>query len=521
MGKRLRSRLAAVSRPLRSVRVRLTLWYLAIVALVFLVFVAVVSGTVVRDAQVAARDGLIATAQKVAATYSASDGRLHVDYPSTSAPYPPAKTQRSAYPLGPEDIALLLSPQGEILQSLGPIDDQTLTQLQNFIAGRMPADDSAAQPAYIRSLPIIAPDGRVISLSYSVSLTSITSQGRRVALLLIALPQQADRTLTALTPGLFLAGPLALLLAAVGGYWLATRAMRPVRLITRAAREIGETDLSRRLNINRRDELGELATTFDRMLGRLEAAFARQRQFTADASHELRMPLTIIGLEASRALSSPRTPEEYARILTTIQAENDAMARLVDDLLTLARADTADTDQAMPHFARVDLSDVALDVAERLAPLARRSGITLAVGDLPELPVLGDRDALARLLSNLIENAIKYTCGIGDHVRIASGRGDARREGRAWVRIEDDGLGIPAEHLPHIFERFYQVDAARGRERAVPIDPAQGDGASGGSGLGLAIAQWVAQAHDGEVCARSEVGGGATFEVWLPLLPGR
>src|SRR5439155_23016973 len=136
-----------------------------------------------------------------------------------------------------------------------------------------------------------------------------------------------------------LAAPGTLLVAAAGGYWLAARAMRPVQVIARTAREIGETDLSRRLKLPGRDELGQLAATFDRMLDRLEAAFTRQRQFTADASHELRTPLSIVDLEATRALGHDLTPQEYQQTITTIQQENRHMTRLVNDLLMLARAD--------------------------------------------------------------------------------------------------------------------------------------------------------------------------------------
>ena len=215
------------------------------------------------------------------------------------------------------------------------------------------------------------------------------------------------------------AGSLAtLVIALVGGYWLADRAMRPVHTITQAARTIGETDLSRRLNMKSKDELGELANTFDGMLGRLQAAFERQRQFVADASHELRTPLTIVNLETSRTLASPHKPEEYRHALATIRSENDFMTALVNDLLTLARMDAG---QAAMESLPVDLSDVALDTIERLSPLAARNGVRLEAGDLPEARILGDRQRLVQMVSNLVDNAIKYAAGEDKKVSIETG----------------------------------------------------------------------------------------------------
>jgi heavy metal sensor kinase len=278
--------------------------------------------------------------------------------------------------------------------------------------------------------------------------------------------------------------------------------MRPVHRITRTARTIGETDLSQRLNLNTPDEIGELAHTFDEMLDRLQAAFTRQRQFTADASHELRTPLTIIDLEVDRALAQPRTSAEYEQALATIGAENDHMSRLVNNLLLLARADAG---QAVLQRERLDLSDVVLDVIERLAPLARQNHVALTASDLPELMVCSDRVYLAQMITNLIENAVKYTSGVGHHVWI-----DVEgRSGWGTVRVSDDGPGIDAEHLPHIFDRFYRADPARSAAENTPD----------GSGLGLSIVQWVANAHGGTVSVSSPIGHGATFEVRLPLTP--
>jgi signal transduction histidine kinase len=283
-------------------------------------------------------------------------------------------------------------------------------------------------------------------------------------------------------------------------------------VMTQAAREIEETDLSRRLNIQTQDELGELASTFDHMLSRLEAAFKRQRRFTADASHELRTPLSIITLAVNRGLSHSQTQEDYLRVLQTIQAENEHMNRLVNDLLLLARADG---EQAPLKKERVDLSDLTLDVVARLLPLAERCNIDLTPGDLLVLWVSGDEAALASLLSNLIENALKYTSGVGDRVLVEGGSENDKQERWAWIRVADNGPGIAAEHLPNLFDRFYRGDTARLASQSTTRGAG---GTSAGSGLGLSIVQWVAHAHGGEVRVQSEVGRGSTFEVWLPLL---
>jgi signal transduction histidine kinase len=278
--------------------------------------------------------------------------------------------------------------------------------------------------------------------------------------------------------------------------------MRPVKTITQAARTISETDLSHRLNMKSKDELGELANTFDAMIARLQGAFERQRQFVADASHELRTPLTIVNLETSRAIESRRSAQAYQKALRIIHSENDFMTSLVNDLLTLARMDAG---QTVIEKTQVDLSDVAVDTIERLTPLAKRKQVTLEAGDLPETILPGDRQLLLQMVSNLVENAIKYSSGSNERVCVETGT----KEGSAWIRVSDNGPGIAAEHLPHLFDRFYRVDKARTREIGTDTDLEP----PSGSGLGLSIVQWIAQAHGGEVRVTSMPGSGSTFEV--------
>jgi signal transduction histidine kinase len=322
----------------------------------------------------------------------------------------------------------------------------------------------------------------------------------------------ANNQLGRLLVSLVIGNLLTLAIALVGGFWLADQAMRPVHTITQTAQQISETDLNKRLHLGGDDELSELANTFDEMLDRLQSAFERQRQFTADASHELRTPLTIIDLESSRALTNRRSVEEYERILHTIQSENQFMIRLVNNLLALARMDAG---QVNLKIEPLDLGDLTLELVERMRPLADNQGVTLSIGDVPEIIIQGDRPTLIQMLTNLVENAIKYSASvIQPQVNITAGRRVEDGQSKAWVRISDNGVGIAPEHLRGIFDRFYQVDAARSRSEKMESDVSGQD--SSGTGLGLAIAQWIAYAHYGEIRVESTKEQGSTFEVVMP-----
>jgi signal transduction histidine kinase len=248
------------------------------------------------------------------------------------------------------------------------------------------------------------------------------------------------------------------------------------------------------------------------MLDRLQAAFTRQKQFTADASHELRTPLTIIDLETSRMLSNRRSADEYERVLRTIQSENKFMIRLVTNLLALARMDAG---QMSLKFEPIDLGGLVSEVIERMELLAKAQGVRLVIGELPDLSITGDHSTLTQMLTNLVENAIKYSAGGADpQVDVSAGRREEAERALAWVRVEDNGIGIAAEHIPQLFDRFYQADASRTRRGGAEGETNEPE--SSGTGLGLAIAQWIAHAHHGEIRIESVLGQGSTFEVILP-----
>jgi heavy metal sensor kinase len=323
--------------------------------------------------------------------------------------------------------------------------------------------------------------------------------------------RRASLILLILTPSVFL-------FSLVGGWLLVGGSLRPVDAMTRAALSIQPGRMDRRIEApGSDDEIAHLASAFNEMIARLDQSFRRIQQFSADASHELKTPLTSIRGEAEVALMGERTPEEYRRSLRSIVDEVERMSAIVENLLLLARADA---DQIRMRRERVALEDVVMSAYEQMEPLARRRGVSLDLEAMEEAQVEGDPLWLGQILTNLLNNALKYTPEggavklslgvVSRESRVESGQShDARltthelREAR--VSVTDTGHGIPAEHLPHIFDRFYRVDSGRSRD-------------AGGVGLGLNIAQWAAQAHGGRIAVESEIGKGTTFTLCLPLL---
>lgn len=281
------------------------------------------------------------------------------------------------------------------------------------------------------------------------------------------------------------------------GIRLAKAALDPIDWITKTARTIETGVLNKRLNWQGPvDEFGRLASAFDEMLDRLEKSFQKEHQFTADASHELRTPLTIIKGEAEVSLRGKNKKiEEYQRSLTSINEEVNRMFKIVNDLLTLARADSK---SQQLEIEPVDLNNLIYKVKSQFESLAYRNKINFIFEEKEKILLQGDKQRLIQLLNNLIDNALKYTSP-GGKVKIFIGR-----EGE-WTKmtVEDTGIGIPSEHLPHIFERFYRVDKARSRKM-------------GGSGLGLSIVKWIVEAHKGRIEVKSKPEEGTRFTVWLP-----
>jgi heavy metal sensor kinase len=338
---------------------------------------------------------------------------------------------------------------------------------------------------------------RLLAVPIHLGIPGLPLSSQPGALIIGRSTKQIDQALHGLVRTLVIANPLALAVAAGGGIFLAGRALKPVEKIAQTAQEIEENDLSRRINVNTKDELGRLAATLNAMIGRLEKAFQRQKQFTSDASHELRAPLAVIEAESSLALQKERPPSDYRQSLETISQEAGQMSSLIEQLLTLARADAG---KERWNFTEVNLGSVITSLSTDAEVLCQEKGLSCQLGQTQDLVIKGDQARLRELFMNLLDNAIRYTPAPGT-VSVS-----LRREAQmAVVAITDTGVGIPAEDLPFIFERFYRVDKARSR-------------AEGGSGLGLAICRHIAEAHGGKIEVESQLGTGSTFSVWLPLI---
>lgn len=327
---------------------------------------------------------------------------------------------------------------------------------------------------------------------YTVPLPDTEGQGvhyyLQVARLLDTYEHLNRVSLTALLMG-FAAATASLFVAVL----LTPGLFKPLEDIATVARQITRADdLSRRVPYaNRPDEIGDLARAFNQTLERLERLFRTQQRLLADVSHELRTPLTAI--RGNLDLMS-RMGEADPESMEAIQAEIERMTRLVGDLLLLARADSG----GLPLERRpIELDNLLFDVYRQVRIVDPPVFVELA--EVDQAVVMGDMDRLKQLFINLVENAIKYTPA-GGEVRLNL----SKKAGWAQLEVTDNGIGIPAESLPHIFDRFYRVDKARTR-------------AQGGSGLGLSIAKWIAQAHGGAIRVSSTVGEGTTFTVTLPL----
>jgi heavy metal sensor kinase len=301
---------------------------------------------------------------------------------------------------------------------------------------------------------------------------------------------------------LFVSIPIVLLLAWAGGYLLARRSLAPVVAMSERAARLGAANLDEALPVgNERDELGRLALVFNGLLGRLGQAIEQQRQFMADASHELRTPVSILRGEADIALQADdRAPAEYREALGVIGDEARRLSRIVDDLFLLARADAG---QQPLRSGELYLDELAGECVRAVRSLAVQRGVGLSCHAQGELPYRGDEPLLHRLMLNLLDNALKYS-RTGGRVRLDL----ARRDGGYVMRVSDAGPPIEGETAERIFERFYRVDRARPREA---------DGATGGAGLGLPIARWVAEAHGGSLRLARSTAEGNVFEVFLPV----
>jgi signal transduction histidine kinase len=450
-----------------SIRLRLTAWYVLTLgialAAVGLALVLVFRATMERQLD----DDLAGRAMQVAASIQADSGGLTL------------QGQGDESLVAGGEFVGLYDRTGKLLDS-SAAPPKAAAAIASFAAGSSTARSgtvtSGAERLRLRALPVN--DGGVLATLVVVrSLAPIDSAANQLLGIL----------------GLVL--PVAVAIAAVGGYFLAYRALRPVEQLRRAAEDYGATDLSRRLAPEklRDDELGRLARPLDAMLDRVAAAVEQQRRFTGDASHELRTPIATILADASLSLERARSAEDERATIVRIESEAARMARILEGLLVLARSDagspaTRSEDVDLRSLLEASASRIASRAAERGVPLETRVDGAL---------VVADRDSgLERVFDNLLDNAMRYS-RTGSEIVIAA----VERDGMARVTVSDHGPGIAPDERTRVFERFHR-----------------GHGAGGaGAGLGLAIARAIVDAHGGRIHAAETPGGGATFVVELPI----
>jgi len=332
--------------------------------------------------------------------------------------------------------------------------------------------------------------------SYRVLVTSFDHAGQRYSVLLATPLDEVNGVVQDFRNLVFALVPGVLLAACLGGYWVSRRALAPVDEITQVAKSISVQNLSSRLAVPQTgDELQRMSEAWNGVLERLEGAVKRIRQFTADASHELRTPVTLIRSTAELALRRERDPEEYRKALRAIEAEAKRMTELTTSLLTLARADADEVELALRE---IDVDSVVAEAVEQSLPLAESKGVTLTLAsERRPVAACANEAGLHRLLLVLIDNALKYTPRGGSiTVEVASD------DDGVHLSVKDTGPGIAADALPHIFDRFFQADQARN---------------NGGAGLGLSIAQAIARAHGTRIEVQSTLGAGSCFSLTLPV----
>jgi signal transduction histidine kinase len=461
---------------IRSLRVRFAIWTTVLILLLLAAFGTFVYFNLSRSLTSAVDDSLAVSAAQVFSGLNIQDGRVII--PEALSPEDSGILALSERGL----TVVVLAKDGNLLQSVGPYRDVTID-----ITGILPGN---VQGKYLTLVDRVKENDPLRAYLLPVLDNGQVAGWVQVIQSLGPVQDALNQLLTALLLG----GAALLLFAALGGYFLSARALKPIDRITQTAQQIaGGEDLSARLNLpDNGDEVSRLAATLDAMLVRLDDAFHRERQFTADASHELRTPLAAMQAILGVIREGERPVGEYRQALDDLNEETNRLRGLVEDLLHLVRGE-ASADLASES---VSLSNILIDVADSLRPLAEAKGLALIVQVPENLNLTGDTDALIRLFVNLIDNAIKYT----ERGKITVVARNAQNV--IEVDVIDTGIGILPQHQVYIFDRFYRVDLAR---------------SSGGAGLGLAIARQIARTHHGRLDVQSEPGVGSTFTVYLPI----
>jgi heavy metal sensor kinase len=452
-----------------SVRARLTLWYTAILALVLIIFSAVSYVLLARAIRAENDASLADTAHEFAAAFDPGDRSRGRDVVLD-------------FRYSDREI-LVLSPSGAlIVASKSRIGPEERKRIEAFVRGggtglhTIPGGDEGD------GVRIIATPINVVGTHYTVVVARNLSE-------------QADR-LESAARAVFFGIPLALLVAAAGGYLLARKSFAPVTMMSLKARQIGAETLDERIEIgNERDELGFLAATLNGLLERLQLAFESQRRFMADASHELRTPIAIIQGEADVALARDRSAADYRESIEVMQRAARKLTRIVQNLFLLARGDAGRYPTSMTRFY---LGEVVGDCVRGMRSVAQARDVELTCSAPEDLVMVADEELIHRLVLNLVENAVKFTPK-GGRVHVAVQADD----GVCTIRVTDTGVGISPADQERIFERFFRGDRARPQN-------------AGGAGLGLPIARWIAEVHGGELRLEHSDAEGSVFVATLP-----
>jgi len=477
---------------LSSMRTRLTLWYTSVLALVLLIFALTSYSYLAKAARQRTEASLSDTLDSLISTFntelndegqtievSAQEAAMGLHFHDRQLIVYDAASNVFVTSTTPRDVSIeqqwfLSAPPQDLLLDLVRVAEtdrvyRTLSSGEHdlkAVASRVPAKDK--------------------TLTFVVAMSL----------------QDEQRSLVQTRRAFYIAVPLALLIAGVGGYLLARKSLSPVVSMGEQAALIGAANLSERIPVPPKNrELGRLAEIFNELLARHDRSFTEQKRFMADASHELRTPVAVIVGESEVALSQPRKTNEYRESLSIVNDEGQRLTRLVEDLFTLARADSGEYPLVMSDFY---LDERVNESVRSVRSLAAQKGLELNYrGPEKEIPYRGDEAVVARMLMNLLQNAIKYTPANG---RIEVG---LKQNCANWeISVSDSGPGIPDSVREQVFQRFFRIDKARSRD-----DFLNGSGA----GLGLSIAQWAAVLHGGKVLLDKSGPQGSIFIVYLPI----
>jgi two-component system, OmpR family, sensor kinase len=459
----------------KSIRFQLTIWYVAFFSLLFVLFGFFLYGMLSKSLESRVDEALASEANTAASLFEDEMDEFKGDIGKASAEVTREMRLRGSL--------VAVTKDSRVLSSSAPIPPAEVDAIMAEAFRTQAAEFVMARPAWgIHGTHAAAHRVTVYGKDFLI----VTAE----PLDLVAADLRLVRGV------LFIAMPFLVGMAGIGGYLLASRGLAPLGWMAEQSRQITGHNLDSRLEIGEAAyELAVLASSFNELLSRLDQSFESMRRFVADASHELRTPISVIRGEADVALSQNRTPAEYRESLAIILDESRRLSRLVDDLLNLARADAGHMKLQMREFY---FNDLLAECCRSVQALAGARSIQLECRCPEDVPFQGDEELLRRLVVNLLDNAIRYTPRAGSVIASLNAQGSELR-----IQVSDTGSGIPPETAVHVFERFYRGDAARSRH-------------DGGFGLGLAIVKWIAESHKGEVDLSSRPGHGSTFTVTLP-----